>query len=543
MVGVSCHPHQELGVREFFQLLKIPWEFVRPGEAYSILICTDLYEGNTPARLTIVYSPLQTSLDTALGFKLVASQTGTLIHHGHHRIPIYSQTAFVESISPIRIFAEGPGGLRGVGVILERDGRTLARIGYDLFEEVLFLLGPGQPPVFSKAATLEVQIEILRSIIVQSGLPLKEIPPRPWGHPFVVCLTHDVDFLNIRDHGWDKTFLGYLSRSLLPFFFKGWKGKKRWANYWKNLKAVWKLPAVYAGKAPDTWNDLDRYLDIERDLPSTFFWVPRPNDPGRNPRGRVEGLRAIRYDLIQERSSTATLIQRGKEIGLHGIDAWLDAASGISEKEIIREMTGQDPVGVRIHWLWWLETSFQDLEAAGFKYDSTWGYNETVGFRSGTTQAFVPPGVKNILELPLNIMDTSLLASGRMGVSEEAALALIGEILTVVKEWGGVLTINWHTRSLSPERNWDSLYITLLDMLKKENPWFATAREASDWFLYRRAIRFREDRIVIDPESHDWERERPNRLPPLVLRCYNTPSGSEGMGRSGVPSFFDQKLT
>ena len=40
------------------------------------------------------------------------------------------------------------------------------------------------------------------------------------------------------------------------------------------------------------------------------------------------------------------------------------------------------------------------------------GYNETVGFRAGTSQVFAPIGTKHLLELPLHIQDTSLLYPG-----------------------------------------------------------------------------------------------------------------------------------
>ncbi len=41
-----------------------------------------------------------------------------------------------------------------------------------------------------------------------------------------------------------------------------------------------------------------------------------------------------------------------------------------------------------MHWLYWAEKLAQALEKAGFEYDSTFGYNDAIGFRAGTTQAF-----------------------------------------------------------------------------------------------------------------------------------------------------------
>ena len=69
------------------------------------------------------------------------------------------------------------------------------------------------------------------------------------------------------------------------------------------------------------------------------------------------------------------------------------------------EVTGESSIGVRIHWLLRDENTFPALEEAGFAYDSTVGYNETIGYRSGTTQVFRPAGVRSLLELPLHDQD------------------------------------------------------------------------------------------------------------------------------------------
>ena len=37
------------------------------------------------------------------------------------------------------------------------------------------------------------------------------------------------------------------------------------------------------------------------------------------------------------------------------------------------------------------------LEKAGFSYDSTVGYNETIGYRAGTAQVFKHPGRRSFV--------------------------------------------------------------------------------------------------------------------------------------------------
>jgi hypothetical protein len=62
---------------------------------------------------------------------------------------------------------------------------------------------------------------------------------------------------------------------------------------------------------------------------------------------------------------------------------------------------------------------------------------------------------------------------------------------------GGVTTVNWHDRSIAPERLWGKFYIRLLDELTRRGAWFSTASQAVSWFRKRRSAAFHE----IDGES------------------------------------------
>ena len=98
----------------------------------------------------------------------------------------------------------------------------------------------------------------------------------------------------------------------------------------------------------------------------------------------------------------------GSELAVHGIDAWRDADAGRAEMRQLTALTGQETAGVRMHWLYFDADSPRRLEAAGFDYDSTWGYNDAVGYRAGTSQVFRLPASENLMELPLSIMDSAL---------------------------------------------------------------------------------------------------------------------------------------
>jgi hypothetical protein len=299
----------------------------------------------------------------------------------------------------------------------------------------------------------------------------------------------------------------------------------------KNWCAAWLLPGVYVGLVKDYFLQFDRYLEAEKGLVSTFFIVPFKNRPGMDNTGHIQSARAIQYDLDDIKPAIETLVAAGREVALHGIDAWREGSRGEEERQRIAQVSGHPCSGVRSHWLYQNEQSPQNLEAAGFAYDSTLGYNETVGYRNGTTQVFRPRGATELLELPLNMMDTALFYPLRTHLTESEAMTLAQGVISSTKRYGGVLTLNWHHRSLGPERLWDRFYEELLAHLKRLNVWFATARQAVAWFRVRRSACFRrvdlqDDKLNICISSHVDD------VPQLLLRIH-MPVERTGVAKSG----------
>jgi hypothetical protein len=247
---------------------------------------------------------------------------------------------------------------------------------------------------------------------------------------------------------------------------------------------------VYLGLRDDFWLEFERYTEIEREFGSTFFLIPFKDVAGTRGSIPAPRRRAAKYDVGEIREQILDLIENGCEVGLHGIDAWQNLQSAQSEQTRIREITGQSGLGTRMHWLYWAESSPKTLEEAGLEYDSTFGYNDAVGFRAGTTQAFCPLVAERLLELPMIIQDSAMFYSGRMKLSESDALSACKELIHSAFLSGGALTVNWHTRSLSPERLWGDFYAKLLKEMQTYRVWFGTAKEIVGWFRERRALRF-----------------------------------------------------
>ncbi len=518
MIGVISKDSQKPTVEEFFQLFKVPWEFYDKERTYDVIIITDDKVAIPSAKLIVIFNAETTYFDISHGVYIYPSDGAILLENSNLCFPVYQNLAILQSSYVTFVKVKNKEEIVGIEYI-DSDQRIL-RIGYDLFDEIEFLLTKGQSVAFAYIPTVEIHIALLRNWILESGIAVVEIPPLPRGFDFTVCLTHDVDFIGIRDHKLDRSVLGFIFRVLFPPSLRNSQSKILWKRMFKNIKALMSLPAVYAGISRDFWFDIDRYMEMEKDMHSTFFFIPFKNNPGisDNAGNRPPLYRAARYSIEDHKTLIETIVNNGHEIGIHGIDAWYSTERGLQEIQVLRKMTGADALGIRMHWLYFSGDSPKILEEAGFIYDSTLGYNEAVGYLSGATQVFNLSGSSGLLELPLHIMDTALFYRERMGVSEEEALRMCKSLVDNAKAFGGVLTINWHTRSLSPERNWDDFYMELLRLLEAENVWFASAGQAVEWFRKRRSVHFEgvtflHDRVQIKLHGIDDD-----TLPAITIR-------------------------
>lgn len=520
MIGVVSNEAEYPAVVEFFELFKTPWEFYRPGVRYDVLLCSNSPVPENNARLLLLYGAQRQTFEVYRGIKTRSAPGPNTVCFRGERLPIYGRCRLFDARSNEVLTHEGT--KSAVAVSIASDTQTIVRLGFDLFEEVRYLFTPGQPAEFAGIPTLELHISLLRDLIVSQGVTLIEIPPVPAGHRFIVCLTHDVDHPRVRYHKCDHTMFGFLYRALVGSAMNFCRGRRSLRQVAVNWKAAFSLPLVFAGLAKDFWDQLDQYLDLERDLGSTFFVIPTKGNTGIDSHGQARPRRASRYALADIADELKKLLSANREIAVHGIDAWRDSAKGRDERKRVQKITGAAETGVRMHWLYFNSQAPAILEKAGFSYDSTVGYNETIGYRAGTTQVFKPLGVDHLLELPLHIMDTALFYSSYMNLSDKkaatATLALIQNALRL----GGVLTINWHDRSLGPERLWGDAYVALLNELRVRTPWFATAAQTVAWFRKRRATTFaclaqENTGIRVQPST-----DRANAdLPPLAVRVYN----------------------
>jgi hypothetical protein len=487
MIGVIAHATDHAVVREFFELFKTPWEFYRQHRHYDVVLSAiEGTPGDVDAPLVVGYSA---------GTSVRASASGArMLSYKGRRLPIYGPSRTFERGADCLVDAAAQ---KAAATVAPSRGGVRVTIGYDLLREIGGLLRDGQPLANADIPALELHIQLLRDLIVEYAAPLVEIPPIPDGHRLIACLTHDVDHPALRRHTMDHTAVGFLYRALAGSVVDALRGRVPARRVLLNWLAALKLPLVHVGLAKDFWWAFDRYLVLEAGRPSTFFVIPFGGDPGRTADGPAPRRRAAAYGARDIADRIGQLASSGCEIGVHGLDAWCDSARGRDELQEIARISGVASIGVRMHWLYGGPQSPAILEKAGFAYDSTCGYNETVGYRAGTTQVFKPLEAIRLLELPLHVMDTALFYPAHLHCSPAEARRRLRAIIDNALQFGGAVTVNWHDRSLAPERLWGAPYVELLAELTRAKAWFAQAGQAVAWFAKRRSAAF--DAVTQEP--------------------------------------------
>jgi hypothetical protein len=488
LIGVIPKIGQENSAREFFELFKTPWEFYRPEAIYDVVVATADQVPETGARVLIIFGASANNIDLRTGNASGRSYSDCVLSRSGVSIPIYcGARSFIPeaAVIPCAQFKAEIGGFKTC------DGATV-RFGYDLFQEVEYLLSSGQPEEWADVPTLDLHIDLLRQTILEAGVGLIEIPPAPSQKDFIVCLTHDVDFIGIKDHFLDHSMWGFCFRATIGALQNFLRGRLSFDRLLKCWLAVLSLPFVYLGWAKDFWLPFEWYLEAEKDLPSTYFLIPFKRTQGEKVSASNGARRATAYDVKDLPQWIPILQQAGCEVGVHGIDSWHSKEKGRQELNRVAQQTGASKIGIRMHWLLADSDTHKVLDEAGYDYDSTIGYNGTIGFRAGTSQVFRPAEAQTLLELPLHIQDGALFFPEKLGLSNAEAKQSCGRIIDQVRKLGGVLTLLWHDRSHAAERFWGDFYLDLLKNLRGTNCWFATAEQAVAWFRSRRSVHFSE---------------------------------------------------
>ena len=224
---------------------------------------------------------------------------------------------------------------------------------------------------------------------------------------------------------------------------------------------------------------------------STFFFWPGWSSVGKHHGTDCTYEMTDRIVFDGQRCTVAEMIReidrRGWEIGLHPSWYSFDNAEEMKrQKAALETALGKDVVSVRQHYLHYdIRVTPRVQAEAGFKYDSTLGFNDNVGFRFGTCHPWRLYDLKAekelpIVEIPLIIQDGAMLNPVKgMRLDEEAAFQYVMQITEAVERVGGVLTLLWHPNAvINPP--WWRVYLRSLEYLQKKNAWFGSVRKIGE---------------------------------------------------------------
>ena len=292
----------------------------------------------------------------------------------------------------------------------------------------------------------------------------------PEQRKFGLFLSHDVDQIHDRELFRVLADLNHVRR----IWTQGEQGDAALA-----LRRV--ARALFTPKPAE--KDFETILAIEAHygFRSTFFVLHDPYWSRHGPRYRL---------TCPEIRRIAQIIRAaGCEIGVHGGVLRFNQARGYREsREALRKALGVEAVGIRNHLLRFSGAeTWAAQEAAGFRYDASFGYSDRLGPREGRMAPFFPDQSKTgdnrgILELPLTVMDVTLFRN--LGLEGEAALAAAWSAIEPVVQGGGLVSLLWHNNYFNePEyRDWQWVYEQLLDRLAALNPWCGTGAEIDRWW-------------------------------------------------------------
>lgn len=324
--------------------------------------------------------------------------------------------------------------------------------------------------------------EFKRELIEHNLLKEGELLPRwPKGKRFAILITHDTDgpcLLEAKE----------LAKAGLKGFAK-LNGSERSAFLDGCRRALTGREDPYFNFVH--WAEFEQTLEAKS---AFYIYVKSKGVPWHthNPLYRLD-KRKKKWNILRE------LADRGWEIGLHSSIYALERDTYIqTEKNDLENFLGKSILGNRCHY-WHINwqnpiESFRYLEATGIIYDSSIAWKDRPGFRSGTVTPYHPYDHQKgsnlkLLEIPTNVMDGHLFEY-QVSASPHLWFATIVE---QVRAYGGVLNLDWHTRTWVNKfsyAGWRSFLVKELEELASGGEaWFTTPKNLSEhWLLRERQI-------------------------------------------------------
>jgi hypothetical protein len=340
-------------------------------------------------------------------------------------------------------------------------------------ENPLVAAGQSRRPVVSLLA-----MEFRRAVLAVAGRkPVRSLAPWPEGHRWAAAVTHDVDVVE----WWPLFPLQRMTQLAMQ-------------GNWDLVARVGRAARRSIGRDPVTRGvHAALQLEAHHGIRASWFVICSPPTI----RSMMAGDSTYRPDGAAARRILAALLQAGHEVALHGSFATAtDAKRMTSQRRTLSRLTAAPVTGVRQHFLRMHPGRTQRIMAeAGLEYDASWGFSDRNGFRLGVADMVPAWDAEKELPLPLDLvplvwMDRAL--SKYAGVEEpgrwiEDARELVRECKAVEGVWVGL----WHPNTMEALGfpGAEPAFVSLLQALADDRPYFASVQKLVQWRRFRRSVR------------------------------------------------------
>ncbi|MBI1305698.1 MAG: hypothetical protein GC181_03680 [Bacteroidetes bacterium] len=256
-----------------------------------------------------------------------------------------------------------------------------------------------------------------------------------------IILSHDVDHLNWKEHYFRDLYLpGTLYRNTRALL----NGSIDIKLYIKRLRLRGNINSL---------SDLVKFYE-QKELKATFFF------------GMANALK-LSYHHKEAAPWIKMLIENGHDVGVHGIEV-KNGKNIKYEYESFKQLSGLESFGIRTHYLRLSGYTYSQFEQEGYTFDSS------------VQGLFFPFKIGSMWEIPISIMDASLVKNFMTNLNEEEWKSKSQNVLESAEKMGlPYFVINVHDNYLSPEYNTiKSWYVNLVEDLQNKGYEFITFKEA-----------------------------------------------------------------
>jgi peptidoglycan/xylan/chitin deacetylase (PgdA/CDA1 family) len=284
-------------------------------------------------------------------------------------------------------------------------------------------------------------------------------PPRYRGARFAVALTHDVDV------PWRWTPIGVRGAAarLKSHALAGRAGPAL-----HEARGLARVPLHRVRGTDPNWRFAET-AGAERELGarSTFFLLAGHGH-------RADGAAPEAYDRLRP-SLVETLLEAGAEVGLHGSYLAAEDIDRLARERALLAQLDGPLIGQRYHYLRVdPHRNLAPLSGIGFRYDTSLGFPDALGFRAGIAHPFRPwdfarDRPADLVEVPLAVMDATLAEERYANLSAADAKPRVLALLDRAAEHGGGFSILWHPERFDgpSARGWDRLYFELIEAVRE----------------------------------------------------------------------------